>query len=235
MNENTTRGLLVTGLGANVLFLMLALLDFSLAASKFMWPIFVGWAFVIMLMVILSLAASGIRVRLEQTKAAVPVRTPARLVFNELPPQAAGKATGPFRFNDYTLYSRNVTLKNGGTRPIYFFAKSKPVSGNAIAKPTGFHVGVNERTGLPFLKRGDGPDGEDLTPALPDSYRPQCGALTDEGHQCRNSSRADSKYCASHFGYRPPVMAQAAAKREDTLPRVKEAPDTVPTVRRVSA
>jgi hypothetical protein len=130
------------------------------------------------------------------------------------------------------LYNRDVDLKNGGHRTIYFFAKHAPKSGSMSAKPAGFHVGVNERTGLPFLKKGKGADGEDLTPNLVQAYRPQCSALTDEGHQCRNSSRHDSKYCISHFGYQPPAIAKAAADREDTKPRVADAPDTKPTVRR---
>ncbi len=140
--------------------------------------------------------------------------------------------TSPFTFNGFTLHSRVVDLKNGGTRPIYFFAKKKPKSGSPIAKPAGFHVGVNEKTGLPFLKKGAGGDGEDLTPNIVQAYRPQCAGLTEEGHQCRNSARGGSKYCASHFGYQPPAIAKAAAKREDTLPHVRKAPDTLPSVRR---
>jgi hypothetical protein len=67
------------------------------------------------------------------------------------------------------------------------------------------------------------------------AYRPQCSALTDEGHQCRNSARHDSKYCISHFGYQPPAIAKAAANREDTKPHVADAPDTKPSVRRKNA
>ena len=141
-------------------------------------------------------------------------------------------ATGPFLYQGFTLHARDVDLKNGGRRTIYFFAKHKPKSGHPVPKPAGFHVGMNERTGLPFLKKGTGADGEDLTPTLVEAYRPQCSALTDEGHQCRNSARQTSKYCSSHFGYQPPTMAKAAAKREDTSPRVKDAPDTLPAVRR---
>ncbi|MFO1534838.1 MAG: hypothetical protein ABR586_04170, partial [Thermoplasmatota archaeon] len=140
----------------------------------------------------------------------------------------------PFTYRGYTLYSRDVELKSGGRRTIWFFAKQEPKSGHVAAKPAGYHVGVNERTGLPFLKKGKGADGEDLTPELVQAYRPQCSALTDEGHQCRNSARHDSKYCISHFGYQPPAIAKAAAAREDTMPRVKGAPDTKPSVRRPS-
>jgi hypothetical protein len=139
----------------------------------------------------------------------------------------------PFVYNGYTLFTKVVQLKNGGKRPIYFFSKRKPKSGRMCAKPSGFHVGVNERTGLPFLKKGRGPDGEDLTPALAEAaYRPQCSALTEEGAQCRNSAREGSKYCASHFGYQPPVLAKATVDRKDTLARVKDAPDTKPSTRK---
>lgn len=149
-------------------------------------------------------------------------------------PATAGPASDPFTYNGYVLHTRDVALKNGGARPIYFFAKSKPKSGRPTAKPAGFHVGVNERTGLPFLKRGQGTDGEDVTPHVAPAYRPQCAALTDAGHQCRNSARHESKYCASHFGYQPPAIAQAAARREDTRPRVRKAKDTLPSVRKAA-
>jgi hypothetical protein len=232
MNERTTRGLLVAGLSSNVLFLMLALLDYALGHSQYMWPIFVGWAFVIILVVILALAATGIRVQvIQQVAAPTPVAVPAPAA----PAKPAPAAMGPFSWNGWTLYSREVELKNGGKRPIYFFSKHKPKSGSAIAKPAGFHVGVNERTGLPFLKRGVGHEGEDLTPTAEHHYRPQCSALTEDGKQCRNSARADSKYCASHFGYQPPVIAKAEAKRDDTLPRNRNARDTLPSVRRAPA
>lgn len=237
MNPTTNRNLIVTALCANVLFLMLALLDYSLSASKYAWPIFVGWAFVILLMVILSVATFGVRVvRVAEPAAArveapTPKRKEAVVDFAEALVEKNGI---PFTYNGYTLYGRDVELKNGGTRPIYYFAKKTPVSGAMVAKPAHMHVGVNERTGLPFLKKGDAADGEDLTPNIVAAYRPQCSALTAEGHQCRNSSRHESKYCASHFGYQPTVMPKAAAAREDTLPRVHAAPDTVPSVRKRS-
>lgn len=158
----------------------------------------------------------------------------------------------PFVFNGYTLYTREVMLKNGGKRPIYFFSKKKPKSGRMCAKPLGYHVGVNERTGLPFLKKGAGKDGEDLTPAAAEpGYRPQCSALTEDGKQCRNSAREGSKYCGSHFGYQPRTLKGSAKRIEgeewsdddkvtdrqtvtkaDTRARVKGAPDTKPAVRK---
>lgn len=172
-------------------------------------------------------------------------------------PATVAKATpvaeGPFRFNGFTLHTRQVELANaGGKRSIYFFSKKKPKSGRPCAKPAGYHVGVNERTGLPFLKKGQGPDGEDLTPAAAESpYRPQCSALTADGAQCRNSAREASKYCGSHFGYQPKTLKGSAKKIEgrswnpfdkltdkasvakaDVKPKVRGAKDTKPAVRR---
>ncbi|HUR25693.1 MAG TPA: hypothetical protein VM327_06750 [Candidatus Thermoplasmatota archaeon] len=239
MNETTNRSLLVAGLSANVLLLMLTLLDYSLNDSHYMWPLFVAWAFIILLVVILAIATSGYRVDVRRvvhlpaapapaapTPAAAPMAAPA-LQFTE--------DTSPFTYNGYTLYSRKVDLKNGGARTIWFFSKRKPASGEMASKPSGFHVGVNERTGLPFLKRGGGQDGEDLTPHVEAALRPQCSALTSDEKQCRNSARADSKYCASHFGYQPPQIAKAEANRKDTVARVRGAPDTIPSVRRKPA
>jgi hypothetical protein len=251
MNDNTNRGLLVAGLAANVIFLMLSLLDYSFQGSKHMWPLFVGWAFVVVMMVILSLAGSWPRTTVREvdiyemreapTRLVAPPPAPAPVAVPAPAPKPVPQVTVqlserkepfPFTYEGYTLYSRDVDLKNGGRRTIWFFAKHSPKSGQKAAKPAGYHVGVNERTGLPFLKKGTGADGEDLTPAIVQAYRPQCAALTDEGHQCRNSARHESKYCSSHFGYQPPQIAKAAAAREDTLPRVKGATDTKPSVRR---
>lgn len=172
-----------------------------------------------------------------------------------IPAPARPVASGiPFVFNGYTLFHKVVQLKNeGGKRTIYFFSKKKPKSGSMCAKPLGYHVGVNERTGLPFLKKGIGPDGEDLTPtsAASDEYRPQCSALTEEGKQCRNSAREGSKYCAPHFGYQPRTVRGAAqhiegedwdpnddltdaqsVKKADIKARVRGAKDTKPSVRK---
>src|SRR5688572_16872805 len=125
MNEQTSRGLLIAGLSTNVLFLALALLDYSNWESQYQWPIFVGWAFLIILLVILALVSSGIRVEVVQTRREPVVErilvAPAPLPAVAAPaPTPAPKATEPFPFtyNGYTLYTRRVELKNGGERAI---------------------------------------------------------------------------------------------------------------------
>lgn len=240
MNETTTRALLVAGLSANILFLVLSLLDYSLADSQYIWPVFVAWGFVILLLVLLAFVqwrsaanrntdpATPALARAVAALAARPTDRPTRA---PAPVEAAPTPTAaptplvelesvPFVYNGYTLHSRSVALKNGGDRTIWFFSKRTPSSGKPAAKPAGFHVGVNERTGLPFLKKGTGADGEDLTPAAAeDAYRPQCSALRNDGVQCRNSARTGSKYCASHFGYQPRT-AEGVVRLTDTTSQV---------------
>jgi len=86
-----------------------------------------------------------------------------------------------------------------------------------------------------------------------DDYQPQCGALTDDGAQCRNSARSGSRYCASHKGYQPPTAKGLAQRIEgdawdpddaitdrqsvataDTRPRVRGAKDTRVKVRKAT-
>ncbi len=58
-----------------------------------------------------------------------------------------------FVHDGWTLYKREVTLKGGRKQTIYFFSKRDPKSGTPCEKPDGYTVGVNKRTGLPFLKK----------------------------------------------------------------------------------
>jgi hypothetical protein len=83
--------------------------------------------------------------------------------------------------------------------------------------------------------------------------QPQCMALTEDGAQCRNSARGDSKYCSSHKGYQPPTakgIAQrvegeawdpsddqtdhATVRAANTRPKVRKAKDTKVAVRKAS-
>ena len=53
----------------------------------------------------------------------------------------------------YILHTRAVELKGGRKQVIYFFCKkgNKPASGKPCDMPDGKKVGINQRTGLPFL------------------------------------------------------------------------------------
>jgi TRAP-type uncharacterized transport system fused permease subunit len=54
---------------------------------------------------------------------------------------------------EYTLYSRDVELKTGTIRTYYFFSKNLPDNGVPCSKPEGYVVGINSRTGQPYLKK----------------------------------------------------------------------------------
>ena len=56
---------------------------------------------------------------------------------------------------NYTLHTKSVVLRGGRKQNIYFFCKggNKPKSGSPCDKPDNMTVGVNKRTGLPYLKK----------------------------------------------------------------------------------
>lgn len=143
--------------------------------------------------------------------------------------ETGAAAPGPFRYGDYTLYATRTVDNGGNERTFHFFSKRTPRKGTPVPRPEGHHVGVNRVTGLPFLKRGAGPDGEVLHDARPREAR-QCQALTQVGRQCRNTSRHDSRYCTSHKGYHPPAAGSVTVE-SDTAPRNRRAVDTLPSTR----
>lgn len=65
-----------------------------------------------------------------------------------------------YKKGDYTLYCKEVRFKAGKKpgkpRTIYYFAKTKPTSGTPCDMPNGYEVGVNDRTGMPYLKYSKG-------------------------------------------------------------------------------
>jgi len=53
----------------------------------------------------------------------------------------------------YYLHGKEVTLQNGRKQQIYYFAREeKPEAIDAV--PDGYRIQENDRTGLPFLKKG---------------------------------------------------------------------------------
>lgn len=58
-----------------------------------------------------------------------------------------------YRWGEYTLYTKEVTLRGGRKQKIYFFSKKKPENAIPCSLPEGYEVKVNEKTGLPFLKK----------------------------------------------------------------------------------
>lgn len=54
---------------------------------------------------------------------------------------------------EWTLFTRSVKLRGGMNQQIYFFSRHKPKSGRPTEMPNGYKVGVNKRTGLPYLAK----------------------------------------------------------------------------------
>lgn len=59
----------------------------------------------------------------------------------------------PYTHGDYTLYTKEVVMRGGRKQWIFFFSKKVPEDATPIALPEGYMVGVNKKTGLPFLKK----------------------------------------------------------------------------------
>jgi len=59
----------------------------------------------------------------------------------------------PYKYGEYTLYTKEVTLRGGRKQRIYFFSKKKQENAKPCPLPSGYEVLVNEKTGLPFLKK----------------------------------------------------------------------------------
>ncbi len=53
----------------------------------------------------------------------------------------------------YYLHGKDVTLRNGKPQKIYFFAREEKPGDGLDLVPTGYKVGENQRTGLPFLMK----------------------------------------------------------------------------------
>lgn len=58
-----------------------------------------------------------------------------------------------YEYEGWTLYTRSVKLTGGREQQIFFFSKKVPKSGTPCEKPERYTVGVNKRTGLPYLKK----------------------------------------------------------------------------------
>ncbi len=73
-------------------------------------------------------------------------------VEEEMPEWEAVEEEG-FRVGDYTLYTKEVALRGGRKQRIYFFSKKPRDDATPCAKPKGYKVIINKKTGLPLLKK----------------------------------------------------------------------------------
>lgn len=53
----------------------------------------------------------------------------------------------------YFLHAKEVTLRNGRSQRIFYFAREQKAGESLESIPAGYKVGENQRTGLPFLSK----------------------------------------------------------------------------------
>ena len=53
----------------------------------------------------------------------------------------------------YYLHAKEVTLRNGRKQRIFYFAREAKDTDSLDSVPSGYKVGENQRTGLPFLSK----------------------------------------------------------------------------------
>ena len=56
-------------------------------------------------------------------------------------------------YNEYTLYQRKINKPQGEKTTIHFFSKEKPDTGHPVQLPKGYQIAVNNKTGIPYLKK----------------------------------------------------------------------------------
>ena len=58
-----------------------------------------------------------------------------------------------YSFEEWSLYRADIKLKDNERRTLHFFSRWRPQRGASCDLPEDFTISVNERTGLPYLKR----------------------------------------------------------------------------------
>jgi hypothetical protein len=56
-------------------------------------------------------------------------------------------------YKDYTLYKRETRKPDGKKSTIHYFTKSKPDKGHPSPLPEGYHIALNKKTGVPYVKK----------------------------------------------------------------------------------
>ncbi|KYK21547.1 hypothetical protein AYK25_08115 [Thermoplasmatales archaeon SM1-50] len=56
-------------------------------------------------------------------------------------------------YKGYTLFKRDITSRNRKKTTIHFFSRKKPTKGRPAQLPEGYHIAINKKTGVPYLKK----------------------------------------------------------------------------------
>jgi transcription termination factor NusA len=58
-----------------------------------------------------------------------------------------------FKYEEYTLYRKEIILQSDKKRIIHFFSREKPDDGIKVNLPEGYEVKINKKTGVPYISR----------------------------------------------------------------------------------
>ena len=68
-------------------------------------------------------------------------------------PEQKQKETKTYRYGDYALYRKEITVGPGKKRTIHFFSRTEPEDGGPVDLPKGYEVKVNKKTGVPYIRK----------------------------------------------------------------------------------
>ena len=58
-----------------------------------------------------------------------------------------------YKYEDWILYKKDISLRCNVIKTLYFFSKRTPNSGTPCELPDGFKPVISVRTGLPLLEK----------------------------------------------------------------------------------
>ena len=68
-------------------------------------------------------------------------------------PEQKQKVTKTYRYGDYALYRKEITVGPGKKRTIHFFSRTELEDGGPVDLPKGYEVKVNKKTGVPYIRK----------------------------------------------------------------------------------
>jgi hypothetical protein len=68
-------------------------------------------------------------------------------------PEQKQKEIKIYRFGDYALYRKEITVSPGKKRTIHFFSRTEPEDGEPVYLPEGYEVKMNKKTGVPYIRK----------------------------------------------------------------------------------
>ena len=68
-------------------------------------------------------------------------------------PEQKQKETKIYRYGDYVLYRKEITVSPGKKLTIHFFSRTEPEDGEPVYLPTDYEIKMNKKTGVPYIRK----------------------------------------------------------------------------------